>query len=110
MKSIVRTDLVSKMMFSKEYKMSRSKLDQIIAAGELPTEEICGIMYISIKDSNAIANALLYRCRSPQDWHKSSDYTVKPKKRKKKYPHQEFEDQMERDWRESMGIPQDFGT
>ncbi len=44
----VRNDLVTKMEYSRRYRISRPTIDRMIRDGELPTEMICGVDYIKI--------------------------------------------------------------
>ena len=44
----IRTDLVTKMEYSRRYGISRPTIDRMIRDNELSTETICGVDYIKI--------------------------------------------------------------
>jgi len=47
-KKIIRTDLMSKSEYSKQYRMSRPTIDKKIENGELVVEVISGVEYVKI--------------------------------------------------------------
>jgi hypothetical protein len=58
MPRVYRKDLMSKSAFSKKYHVTRSKLDALISADYLNTENISGLDFIRVDDPVAIENAL----------------------------------------------------
>jgi hypothetical protein len=54
----IRTDLMSKLHFSKSFEVGRNKIDKLIAEGRLPVECIDGIDYINISNREGIVEAL----------------------------------------------------
>lgn len=97
-KQIVRTDLLSKLEFSQKFKISRVKLDELIRANMLPTEEIAGIKYISVKDRAIIDAALRYKTVRSGTYTRKHDFKMPIIKSSD----QDYEFEMA--WRKSQGI------
>jgi hypothetical protein len=98
-KQVVRTDLLSKSEFARKYKISRSKLDELIRDNMLNTELISGVAYINIADKGVLNNALeTFGSRGPGRYPRIHD-------NKPYMPKSEEDAEFERAWRESMGIP-----
>jgi len=72
-KQLVRTDLMSKSEFSRAHKISRVKLDELIADNMLNTELISGVSYISVKDKAVLDNAMSYKNERPGTYSRHYD-------------------------------------
>ena len=77
---IVRLDLLTKSEFSRQFHVNRKTLDMLIAEKMLDIEIICHVAFVSIKDMAVVDNALQYKSRNPQSWHKETPLRMPKKK------------------------------
>jgi len=96
-KKVVRKDLLTKSEFARKYKVSRTKLDYLIAENLLSTEIISGVAYISISDKAILDNALQYKTERSGTWSRQHNY-------KPYMPKSEQDMQFEEDWQRDMGM------
>jgi len=97
--NIERLDLVTKSEFSRRFSIPRTRLDMIIQAGLLDTEEICQVKYINITNRELISEALRYQFWTPKATRPPAG--LRPRKRKSKKPRAETPDEkFDREWKE----------
>jgi hypothetical protein len=96
---IKRDDLLSVSIFAKKFGIPRSKVYDLIRQNLLSGEIISGTFYPNISDPKAIKKILEHKVSrdSRGTW---------PRQPNRGAPrgYSRFEDQFEKDWRESMGI------